>query len=162
MEVFVTSKDSSSKSRLMKRWVKVFLAVLFDQVWFREKYYTPQVRPDRDLNSWPLDCNSRFHVTETPALTTWPSVTLPLWRYLLEHDNDSRAIRVSVIFTYKERCWPSFCSARSWTNATMCTFPLSIKCIVLWWTSYNRMGRQWNFPNEPAADFVTWLWLTST
>ena len=40
-------------------------------VWFKynlgQKYYVPQVQPELGLNS--------FHVTETPALTTWPSVT---------------------------------------------------------------------------------------
>ena len=40
-----------------------------------QKYYTPQVQPGWALNSWPKDHDSTFHVTETPALTTWPSVT---------------------------------------------------------------------------------------
>ena len=40
-----------------------------------QKYQAPQVRPDRGSNSWPPDHDSTFHVTETPALTTWPSVT---------------------------------------------------------------------------------------
>ena len=35
-----------------------------------------QVRPDRGLNSSPPDHDSTLHVTETPALTTQPSVTL--------------------------------------------------------------------------------------
>ena len=34
-----------------------------------------QVRPDRGSNSWRPDHNSTVHVTETPALTTRPSVT---------------------------------------------------------------------------------------
>ena len=58
----------------------VLLHVLFI-FWFKydlgQKYYAPQVRPDRGLNSWPPDHDSTFHVTETPALTTWPSVTSP-------------------------------------------------------------------------------------
>ena len=48
-------------------------------VWFKydlgQKYYAPQLQPGRGLNSWPLNHDSTFHVTETPALTTWPSVT---------------------------------------------------------------------------------------
>ena len=43
--------------------------------WFKynlaQKYYAPQVRSDRGSNSWPPDHDSKFHVTETPALTTW-------------------------------------------------------------------------------------------
>ena len=35
----------------------------------------PQVRPDWGLNSWPLNHDSTFHVTETPTLTTQPAVT---------------------------------------------------------------------------------------
>ena len=42
----------------------------------RQKYYAPQVWLDLDLNSWPPDHESTFHVTKTPALTTWPSVTV--------------------------------------------------------------------------------------
>ena len=38
-----------------------------------QKYYTPQVWPDRGANSWPPVYDSIFHVTETPALTTQPS-----------------------------------------------------------------------------------------
>ena len=34
----------------------------------------PKVQPDRGSNSWPPDHDSAFHVTETPALTTRPSV----------------------------------------------------------------------------------------
>ena len=39
--------------------------------------YAPQVRPDQGSNRWPLDHDSRptFYVTETPALTTQPTVT---------------------------------------------------------------------------------------
>ena len=41
-----------------------------------QKYYAPQVRPNWGSKSLPPDHDSTFHVTETPALTTWPSVTL--------------------------------------------------------------------------------------
>ena len=44
--------------------------------WFKyylgQKYYAPQVQPDRDSNSRPPDHDSTFHVTETPALATRP------------------------------------------------------------------------------------------
>ena len=33
----------------------------------RHKYYAPQVRPNWDSNSSPLDHESTFQVTETPA-----------------------------------------------------------------------------------------------
>ena len=50
-------------------------------VWFKydlgQKYHAPQVQPGRGLNSWPPDHDSTFHVTETPATTTRPSVTSP-------------------------------------------------------------------------------------
>ena len=41
----------------------------------KQKYYAPQVRPDRGSNSRPPDHDSTLHVTETPSLTTRPSVT---------------------------------------------------------------------------------------
>ena len=48
-------------------------------VWFKydlgQKYQATQIRPDLGSNSWPPDCDSTFHVIETPALTTRPSVT---------------------------------------------------------------------------------------
>ena len=40
-----------------------------------QKYYAPQVRPGWDSNSWLPDHDGTFHVTETPALTTWLSLT---------------------------------------------------------------------------------------
>ena len=47
--------------------------------WFkydlRQKYYAPQVWPDRGSNWGPSDHDSTFHVTEMPVLTTRPSVT---------------------------------------------------------------------------------------
>ena len=43
-----------------------------------QKYYAPQVRPDRGSNSRPPDHDSTLHVTETPSLTTRPSVTLTI------------------------------------------------------------------------------------
>ena len=49
--------------------------ICFVQVHLGQKYYAPQVQPKRALNSWPPDHESTFHVTEMPALTTWPSVT---------------------------------------------------------------------------------------
>ena len=53
--------------------------------WFKydlgQKYYAPQVRPDRGSNSWPPDHDSTFHVTEMPALTTRPSVTSSIYVY---------------------------------------------------------------------------------
>ena len=35
----------------------------------------PKFKPDWGSNSLPSDHDSTFHVTETPALTIWPSVT---------------------------------------------------------------------------------------
>ena len=49
--------------------------VCIDLIWLKQKYYAPQVRPDRGSNSWPPDHDSTFHVTEMPSLTTWPSVS---------------------------------------------------------------------------------------
>ena len=52
---------------------------LFFKFWLKydlgQKYYAPQVRPDRGSNSLPPDHESTFNVIETPALATWPSVT---------------------------------------------------------------------------------------
>ena len=55
----------------------VIMPIIF---WFKydlgQKHQAPQVRPDRGSNSWPPDHDSTLHVTETPALTTWSSMTL--------------------------------------------------------------------------------------
>ena len=48
-----------------------------------QKYYAPQVQPDRGSNSWPPDHDSTVHVTEIPALTTQPSVTSTLSRWTI-------------------------------------------------------------------------------
>ena len=54
--------------------------------WFKydlgQKYQAPQVRPDWGSNSWPSDHNRTFHVTETPALTTWCSNHLVISDFL--------------------------------------------------------------------------------
>ena len=65
----------SCRSRFQS--LQLFLVVLFfDQEQLRQRYNTPKVRLDRGSNSWPPDHDSTFHVTETPVLTTQPSVTL--------------------------------------------------------------------------------------
>ena len=60
-------------------WHQFSMEEHYRYIWFKydleQKYYAPQVRPNRGSNSWPPDHDSTFHVTETPALTTWPSVT---------------------------------------------------------------------------------------
>ena len=52
---------------------------LYKYFWFKynlgQKYHAPQVRPDWGSDSSPPDHDGAFHVTETPALTTQPSVT---------------------------------------------------------------------------------------
>ena len=53
----------------------IYILLILDQVQLGQKYYAPQAQPDWDSNSWPPDHDITFHVTETPALTTWPSVT---------------------------------------------------------------------------------------
>ena len=40
-----------------------------------QKYYAPQVQPNRDSNSWPPGHDTAFHVTETTAPTKRLSVT---------------------------------------------------------------------------------------
>ena len=51
----------------------------FTYIWFKyalgQKYHAPHVWPDQGSNSWPPDHDSTVHVTETPTLTTRPSVT---------------------------------------------------------------------------------------
>ena len=52
--------------------VKVFILFKHD---LGQKYQATQVQPKQGSNSWPPDHDSTFHVTETPALATSPSVT---------------------------------------------------------------------------------------
>ena len=89
---FILCKASDHPSSLFpwytfscSRFLQVlFYSTLMDKqvefiFWFKyylgQKYQAPQVRPDRGSNSWPPNHDSSFHVTETPALTTWPLVT---------------------------------------------------------------------------------------
>ena len=69
-----------SNSWLMKRTSVCWLSWWFNYFWFkydsRQKYYAPQVWPNQGSNSWPPDHDSTFHVTETPAVTTQPSVNV--------------------------------------------------------------------------------------
>ena len=52
----------------------------YSYLWFKydlgQKYHVPEVQPDRGSNSQPPDHDSTLHVTETPPLTTRPSVIL--------------------------------------------------------------------------------------
>ena len=73
---YLSSDDHSSVPIASKKYFESSRSVFYN-LWFDlgQKYRTPQVRPDRGSNSCPPDHDSTFHVTETPALTTWPSVT---------------------------------------------------------------------------------------
>ena len=55
------------------------MPMLYLNFWLKyhlgQKYYAPQVRPNCCLNWCPHHHDSAFHVTETPSLTTQPSVT---------------------------------------------------------------------------------------
>ena len=68
--------DVIKKVDELTAWVSSRKAICF---WFKydlgQKYLAPQVWPNRGSNSWPLDHDITFHVTETPAQTTRPSVT---------------------------------------------------------------------------------------
>ena len=76
-----TSKQSwmvsSLKVKLSARNVNLDCIYIWIKYNLGQKYYAQQVRLDRDSNSGPPDHDSTFHVTEMPALTTWPSVTSP-------------------------------------------------------------------------------------
>ena len=52
-----------------------FGILFFDQIWLRQKYHPPQVWLDLGSNSCPLNDESTFPVTETPAVSTRPSMT---------------------------------------------------------------------------------------
>ena len=63
----------------------------------------PQVHPGRGLNSWPPDHDSTFHATETPAITTRPSVTSTQTILGYGHSSDvikSLAICTNAIYRY--------------------------------------------------------------
>ena len=70
-------------------------------VWFKydlgQKYHAPQVQPGWGLNSWPPDHDSTFHVTETPAMTTRPSVTVPLLSWKLHQPQQYKILVISLI-----------------------------------------------------------------
>ena len=70
-----------------------------DQVWLRQKYNAHQVRPDWGSNSCPPNHDS-MTVTETPALTTWPSVASSYMYTSKEHNHRY------LLFSYLEMMFP--------------------------------------------------------
>ena len=70
----LSANDKRLKIYLIKGKNEIYFWIKYD---LRQKYYAPQVRPDRGLNSLPPDHDSTFHVIETPVLImiTWLSVT---------------------------------------------------------------------------------------
>ena len=73
-----------------------------------------RLNPNRGSNSWPPDHNSTFHVTVTPALTTWPSVTTPL--------NGTISLEKCIKTT---RIWPA----------------PPYHDLAIWWSIYHPAGR---------------------
>ena len=67
-----------ASSTWLRLHVRQYLFFLYYYFWFKcdlgHKYHAPKVRPNWGSNSWPPDHNSTVHVTETPAVTTRPSV----------------------------------------------------------------------------------------
>ena len=90
--------------------------------WFKhdlgQTCYAPHVRPDQGLNSWPPDHDSTLHVTETPALTTRPSVTSISQPYFY------RAMNSFVLFSAKRFMLLHFVSSSiyiyTWEHAWLC------------------------------------------
>ena len=80
--IFLFSLKTRITRKFSARELLVFYSILIKYD-LGKKYYALQVRPDQGSNSWPPDYDSTFHVTETPALTTWLSVTsYTKWKYL--------------------------------------------------------------------------------
>ena len=71
---------------------------IISYVWLKydlgQKYYAPHVRHDRGSNSCHPDHDSTFHITETPALTTRPSVTL------LKHEISNFSLAYNELLTH--------------------------------------------------------------
>ena len=58
--------------------------------WFKndlgQKYHASEVQLNRGSKSRPSDYDSTFHVTEMPALSTWPSATLSALCFICNED----------------------------------------------------------------------------
>ena len=76
------------------------------QVRHRTEYYAPQVKSKWDSNSWPPYHDSTFHVTETPVLTTRPSVTSPKIHILFCHMHQKNTLvwTNTVNMKYRDHC----------------------------------------------------------
>ena len=103
--------------------------------WFkhnlRQKFQAPQVRPNWGSNSWPLDHDSTFHVTEMPALATWPSVTSTAINYIsinynLPTANSRNGLSHSRFFQEMKSGWNWLYSAKiiNWIYAFKGTISL--------------------------------------
>ena len=68
-------------------WQDVICSVFMNYVWLKydlgQKHHAPKLQPSWCLNPWPLDHDSIFHVTETPAISTRPSVASSLQLFVL-------------------------------------------------------------------------------
>ena len=80
-------------------------------------YYAPQVQTDRCLNSRPPDHDSTFHVTETPALTTWPSVTSDTWKTVFRNAMIV-GLRVTGVLIMEDSV-PEYCDCKFRVASTM-------------------------------------------
>ena len=68
--------DSGPKHvEISRSWQYIYSLLVWFEYDLRQKYYTPQVQPNQGSAYDPPYHDSTFHVTVTPALTTWPSVT---------------------------------------------------------------------------------------
>ena len=90
-----------------------------------EVLYAPQVRSDRSLNLWPPDHDSTFHVTETPALTTRPSV-ISSYLNVIAHGK-----KVNVHFTEHHRHIDNYNILIHWHTNMKST----IQTIYLYWSA---------------------------
>ena len=94
----------------------------FDYFWIKydlgQKCHAPQIRPTRGSNSWPPDHDSTFHVTEMPALTTWPSVTSVC---LSASEGDNQSV------------WSSSLEVNRWLPPGNRTFLEVASMVIPWW-----------------------------
>ena len=122
-----------------------------------QKYYALKVRPNRDSNSWPPDYDSTFHVTEMPALTTWPSATSKHTKVKVKHRNllngtvENFKTDVSGAAVNNLYCM----NASIWLNAL--PFVTSYKCLSTLGGSSTTLNRSTctTHPTRPGFELIT-------
>ena len=137
-QLFYNSVDSFTHRKMVSRCDQNHIYSYSIIFWFKydlgQTYQAPQVRPDRGSNSWPLVHDSTFHVTETPALTTWSSVTFLICQQVENLENMQHLLSLSTFYCllHTKICLsPISCSSVAVEIKLKCSYPYVLFVMIV-------------------------------